>query len=51
MLTLEFIKIFFMALSGIGILIGISWSIIDGKFDYNTLLVTCFIILFVMFNI
>ena len=51
MSTLEFIKIIFMAISGIGILVGIFWSIIDRKFDYNTLLIICFIILFVMFNI
>jgi len=48
---LAFVKVILMAISGIGILVGISWSIIDRKFDYNTLLIICCIILFITFNI
>jgi len=49
--VLVLIKIILMAISGIGILVGISWSVIDRKFDYNTLLIICCIILLITFNI
>lgn len=49
--VLVLIKIILLGISGIGIFVGISWSMIDRKFDYNTLLIICCIILFIAFNI
>ena len=51
MSILEVIKIFLIVCSFVAILIGTSWSIIDKKFNYNTLLIICCIALLVAFNL
>jgi len=48
---LKFIKIVLITVSFLGVFIGVSWSIIDKKYNYNTLLMICCIVLIVAFNI
>ena len=49
--TVEFIKIFFIVFIICVAFIGVVWSIIDKKFNYNTLLIICCIVLIITFNI
>ncbi len=48
---MEFTKIFVITGSISVIIIGTAWSIIDKKFNYNTLLMICCAILIIAFNI
>ena len=48
MLAFEIIKVIFIGVSCIGVFVGISWSIIDRKFNYNTLLILCCIVLLLL---
>jgi len=51
MSILEVITIFLIVCSFAVVIIGTSWSIIDKKFNYNTLLIICCIVLLVAFNL
>jgi len=51
MSILEVIKFFLIVCSFATVLIGTFWSIIDKKFNYNTLLIICCIALLMAFNL